>query len=207
MKAAGNTRITWFSNVPNRPPRRSPNAATRGLIATILVVGTWGWNAAATAEEAPADLILFNGKIFTSDRDHPYVQAVAIRGERIIAVGDSEKIRALRTAGTRPIDLGGRTVIPGINDAHNHIDIHPANFVEVELRPRSPTKDDLRKELPAAAATIRKTGSRRAILCTAFFRRDVYLLFRDRVTTMYACGFIRSRNNQGASCVLRSRCF
>jgi predicted amidohydrolase YtcJ len=141
----------------------------RGLIATIVVIGTWGWNAVATAKEMPADLILFNGKIFTSDRDHPYVQALAIRGERIISVGDSEKITALETAGTRRIDLGGRIVIPGINDAHNHIDIHPANWVEVELHARNPTKDDLRKELPAAAAKASKGSLLEATIGPAIF--------------------------------------
>jgi hypothetical protein len=75
-----------------------------GLLATLLVIGTWGWNAAATAKELPPDLILFNGKIFMSDPDHPYVQALAIRRERIIALGDSDKITALTivNVGKRP---------------------------------------------------------------------------------------------------------
>jgi predicted amidohydrolase YtcJ len=76
---------------------------------------------------------LWNGKIFTSDVDHPYVQALAIQGARIIAIGDSAKIKILGTAATRRIDLAGRTVIPGINDAHNHFDIHPANLIEFEF--------------------------------------------------------------------------
>ena len=45
-------------------------------------------------------------------------------------------------------------MIPGINDAHNHVKIYPANLVEIELQARHPTAVDLRKELPAAAAKL-----------------------------------------------------
>ncbi len=138
-----------------------------GLLATMLVIGTWGWNAAATAKELPPDLILFNGKIFTSDPNHPYVQALAIRRERIIALGDSDKIIALGSADSRRIDLGGRTVIPGINDAHNHIDVHPENLVEVESKARSPAS--LREELTAAAAKAPKGALLQATISPAIF--------------------------------------
>ena len=50
---------------------------------------------ATKSQQAAPDLVLLNGKIFTSDAAHPYVQALAIRGERITAIGDSAKIRAL----------------------------------------------------------------------------------------------------------------
>ena len=56
--------------------------------------------------------MLLNGKVFTSDASHHYVQALAIRGERIVATGDSATIEALAGPQTRQIDLGGRTVIP-----------------------------------------------------------------------------------------------
>ncbi len=67
---------------------------------------------ASAAQEPAPDLILYNGKIFTSNAEHPYVQALAIRGERITATGDSTKIIALAGPKTGRIDLGGRTVIP-----------------------------------------------------------------------------------------------
>jgi imidazolonepropionase-like amidohydrolase len=76
------------------------------------------FQAAAESQQAAPDLVLLNGKIFTSDAAHPYVQALAIRGERITATGDTAKIRAMAGHHTKQIDLGGRTVIPGINDAH-----------------------------------------------------------------------------------------
>src|SRR5580698_562147 len=104
-------------------------------VAAILVSGAVF---AGTQEKTP-DTILFNGKIFTSDSSLPYAQAVAIRGERIMAVGDSEKIKMLAGAQTKQLDLGGRTVIPGINDAHNHLDLHPANELDVEAKSMDPS--------------------------------------------------------------------
>jgi hypothetical protein len=70
--------------------------------------------------QAP-DMVLINGKIFTSDAAMPYAEALAIRGDKIIAVGKGATIQKLAGPKTKKIDLGGRTVIPGINDAHDHI--------------------------------------------------------------------------------------
>ncbi|HVG40948.1 MAG TPA: amidohydrolase family protein, partial [Chitinophagaceae bacterium] len=67
------------------------------------------------------DLILTNGKIFTSDTNNLYAEALAIKGERILAVGTTVAIDKLANAKTKRIDLQGKTVIPGINDAHDHI--------------------------------------------------------------------------------------
>lgn len=75
----------------------------------------------AQAAERRADVVLYNGKVFTADSARPWVQAVAIRGSRIVAVGNNGPVRALAGAGTRSYDLGGRVVIPGINDSHAHL--------------------------------------------------------------------------------------
>lgn len=104
----------------------------------------------AGQEPAP-DLILVNGKVFTSDAAHTYVHALAIRGERIVATGDSDKIKALAGPQTRLLDLGGRTVIPGINDAHNHLAVLPANKVELEFQGPDPTWAEAKQALTAAA--------------------------------------------------------
>lgn len=69
----------------------------------------------------PADTILHHGKVFTADPDRPWAQAVAIRGQRIVAVGNDGPVRALAGPHTRSIDLGGRVLIPGMNDAHFHM--------------------------------------------------------------------------------------
>src|SRR5207244_1465729 len=78
--------------------------------------------AAALAQRpAPPDLVLTGGKVFTADEARPWAQAVAIRGARIVAVGTNEAIASLAGPATRRIALGGRVVIPGINDAHDHM--------------------------------------------------------------------------------------
>lgn len=69
--------------------------------------------------QAP-DTILMNGKILTADATFSVHQALAIRGEEIAAVGTSADIRAMAGPATRVIDLGGRTVIPGLIDSHMH---------------------------------------------------------------------------------------
>ncbi len=122
-----------------------------GVFVTAILVGG-GVSALLRAQDQPADTILFNGKIFTSDSSLPYAQAVAIRGERIIAVGDSATVKMLAGAQTKQIDLGGRTVIPGINDAHNHVDLHAVNEVDVETKSMNPSAAEVNAAITAAAA-------------------------------------------------------
>ncbi len=64
--------------------------------------------------------ILFNGKLVTVDENFAIAQAVAIQGERIVAVGTDQEILRLKTAHTVITDLEGRTVIPGLIDNHVH---------------------------------------------------------------------------------------
>src|SRR5215203_4622006 len=78
---------------------------------------------AAARAEHPADIVLHNGKIFTVDAGRPWAQAVAIRGSRIVAVGNDGPVRALAGPHTRSIDLGGRVVVPGFNDSHSHLGV------------------------------------------------------------------------------------
>ena len=68
------------------------------------------------------DTLLINGQILTMDAQMSVQQAIAIRGDRIQALGDNEALQAAAQADTRIIDLQGRTVIPGIIDVHAHLD-------------------------------------------------------------------------------------
>jgi predicted amidohydrolase YtcJ len=110
----------------------------------------------AKCQQIAPDLVLLNGRIFTSDARQPYVQALAIRGERITATGDSAKIKALVGPNTKLIDLGGRTVIPGINDAHNHLGIAPANHVDLDLASPDPAWPEMKAAITAAALKASK---------------------------------------------------
>src|SRR5262249_53960589 len=67
-----------------------------------------------------ADVVLLNGKIVTVDDRFSIAQALAIRGQRIVAIGTTGDIEKLKGAATRVIDLAGRTVIPGLIDNHSH---------------------------------------------------------------------------------------
>src|SRR5437870_12702692 len=66
------------------------------------------------------ELILMNGRIATVDHSRPFAEAVAIQNGRFISVGSNEEIIRLRASNTETIDLGGKTVIPGLNDSHMH---------------------------------------------------------------------------------------
>jgi predicted amidohydrolase YtcJ len=76
------------------------------------------WVSGAGAQ--PADKILRNGKIVTVDDRFTLAQALAIRGTRIVAVGRDADMEQLRGPATEVIDLGSRTVIPGLIDNHSH---------------------------------------------------------------------------------------
>ena len=67
-----------------------------------------------------ADLILTNATVRTADRAHPTAEALAVQDGRVLAVGSTAEILALRGPGTRVRDLGGAAVYPGFVDVHNH---------------------------------------------------------------------------------------
>ena len=71
-------------------------------------------------EKGMADLILLNGKIFTVDKNRPWIEACAITDGKIFAVGNTDRISRLQGENTKVIDLKGRLSLPGFNDAHVH---------------------------------------------------------------------------------------
>ncbi|OCC06173.1 hydrolase [Labrys sp. WJW] len=68
-----------------------------------------------------ADLIIHNARILTMDEERPRAQALAVAGNLLLAIGSDSEILALAGEGTRRIDAGGGTVLPGLNEAHMHI--------------------------------------------------------------------------------------
>ena len=69
--------------------------------------------------DAP-ELVLHNGRILTMNPAQPTAQAVAVAAGRILAVGSDDDVLGFARPGTRRVDLGGKTAVPGFNDAHNH---------------------------------------------------------------------------------------
>ena len=79
-----------------------------------------------------ADLVIINGKVLTVDKDNPRAEAIAVKGEKIIAVGTTVEINRLISKGiTRVIDAKGRLVIPGFNDAHVHFGPLDPDYIEL----------------------------------------------------------------------------
>ena len=76
--------------------------------------------AQVSVAQAP-DTVFVNGKVLTVDEDFSVVEAVAVTGNQISAVGTTAELGALAGAGTRVIDLEGKTLIPGLIDNHNHL--------------------------------------------------------------------------------------
>lgn len=122
----------------------------------------------AMAVNLPPDTIFFNGKIFTADQN-PFVEAIAIRGDRIEAVGASEQIRKLAGSLTKQIDLGGRTVIPGLNDAHNHMRIRPEDLVELQFAGANPKRPEMMQAIADAVSKYPAGTFLSATISTAIF--------------------------------------
>ena len=99
-------------------------ALNRDLQFSVLVLSAVWFTMAtgASAADAPADLVFLHGRIHTEDPGRTVAQALALRGNTIVAVGSDQTVGAWVGPGTRTIDLAGRVVLPGIIDAH----IHPA---------------------------------------------------------------------------------
>src|SRR5262249_54563898 len=71
-------------------------------------------------EHAEPQLVLYNANILTVNSHQPRAQAVAIAGDRFLAIGGNDEVRAMATARTKQVNLEGKTVVPGFIDAHSH---------------------------------------------------------------------------------------
>jgi predicted amidohydrolase YtcJ len=87
----------------------------------VMLAAIAGAAAMLCAQQPAPDLVLGNGKIITVDERFTIAQAVAIRGDRIVAVGTNQEMAQLGGANTRRIDLRGSAVIPGLIDNHMHL--------------------------------------------------------------------------------------
>ncbi|HEX4932082.1 MAG TPA: amidohydrolase [Gemmatimonadaceae bacterium] len=92
---------------------------SRSAIALALA-GAGAFPVSAARAQAP-DVIVTNARIYTVDQNRPVVDAMAIRDGRIVATGPSRLIAAMKGSATQVIDLEGKTVIPGMIDAHVHM--------------------------------------------------------------------------------------
>ena len=97
-----------------------------------------------------ASLVLLNGNVLTLNPSMPRAEAVAVRDDKILAVGENGKIRRYVGAGTRVIDLEGKTVVPGLTDCHAHMLALGRSSADLDLR-NVTSIEELKKLLKAFA--------------------------------------------------------
>ncbi len=97
------------------------------LLSVIIMISL-----TSQSKKEKADLVIINGKVLTIDKNYPAAEAIAVSGEKIIAVGSSKTIKPYIEKGkTKVIDARGRLVIPGFNDAHVHFGPLDPDFIEL----------------------------------------------------------------------------
>ena len=125
------------------------------FMALILMAGLFGCSSGY--DGPPADLVVKNAKIVTIDKDNPRGQAIAVRGEVILAVTSNAKIEQYIEEGTTEvIDAGGRLLIPGLNDAHIHFTGGGSSLMQLDFRYVHDT--DTIKQMVADAVEHAKPG-------------------------------------------------
>jgi len=100
-----------------------------------------------------ADLIIRNARVWTVDRDHPEAEAVAILGDRIVAVGANQDVDAWRGTNTKTIDAAGNRLLPGFNDAHVHFMSGGSQLDNVQLNDATSPQEFARRIAERAAKT------------------------------------------------------
>ncbi|WP_273828265.1 amidohydrolase [Pseudomonas sp. SBT1-2] len=98
---------------------------------------------------AATDLVLFNGQVFTADRAQPKVQALAVADGKVLQVGSDAQIKALIETGTRVIDLGGKTLMPGLIDSHSHAIFGGLEMTSANMQDQVVSLDELERKLRA----------------------------------------------------------
>jgi predicted amidohydrolase YtcJ len=120
-----------------------------------------GRDSGVVAQPEGVDAIFVNGDIYTGAdlgfggrpaKVYPRAQAIAVTGGRIIAVGNAQDIQAMKGAKTRVVDLGGRFVMPGFNDAHLHLASGGFEHLNVELA-GTKTLQEMQQRIAARAKT------------------------------------------------------
>src|SRR5438132_6296974 len=100
----------------------------------------------AFAQSKPAaDLLIVNARVWTGDKNHPTAQAVAVLGDRIVAVGSNSDINAWRGLKSGLIDAEGKLLLPGFNDAHVHFVSGGLQLDNVQLNDASTSQEFARR--------------------------------------------------------------
>ncbi len=118
---------------------------------TLLAIASLVFAAACAPAPPPADLVVF-GRVWTGDTARPSAGAIAVRGDTIVAVGDSAEVARLVGEGTEVLANGAGLVTPGFADAHTHFTDGGFQLVSVDLRDAD-TPEEFVRRIKAVAAT------------------------------------------------------
>jgi predicted amidohydrolase YtcJ len=105
--------------------------AQNAVILAVLLVAS---DALGAEQERQRATLVVHGRIWTANRDQPWAEAIAMRGERIVAVGSRDEITRLTDNGTETIDAGDGLVVPGLIDSHIHLVDGGLQLTRVQLR-------------------------------------------------------------------------
>jgi len=135
---------------------RAPRVLRRLHLTTILIMmSAFTLAAPAGAQTAPVSIAVVNARIWTGNPKRPWAEAIAVRGDRIAAVGSSAEIRKMTAASAKIIDAHGQMLVPGFNDAHVHIISAGRGLSSVKLRDAK-TPAEFIARIKAYAKTIPK---------------------------------------------------
>jgi hypothetical protein len=122
------------------------------FVATIFLIQT---NSSLWAQASSDERILFHAKVFTGDTQNPYAEAVAIRGDKIIAVGNLQEAAKSVSANAERIDLEGKSLFPGFIDSHSHSIDGGLGLISADASDKVQSPSDL----PAFVEDAKKTGT------------------------------------------------
>ena len=124
------------------------STATQGA---HFFTASWPVPGSPPARPQAADILLWHGRVYTSNPAHPWAEAVAVRAGRIVAVGTDAQMSELRGPGTRLIDLGGRMAMPGVIDSHIHFLEGSLSLAQLSLDDAG-TLDEVKRRIREYAA-------------------------------------------------------
>lgn len=128
--------------------------ARHSFVVLILASFFFLTSSAVWAQAPSAERILFNAKVFTANEQSPYAEAVAVRGDKIVAVGNLTEVMKSVSSNAERVDLEGKSLFPGFIDSHSHSIDGGLNLISADASEKVHSLD----ELPAFAEDAKKTG-------------------------------------------------
>jgi predicted amidohydrolase YtcJ len=117
----------------------------RSLVTAVVLVAAIGCGQQTASVEQGADFVITNGKVYTVDETQPWAEALVVKGDEIVYVGDDSGAQAFVGEGTEEVDLEGRLLLPGFVESHIHLALGGATTSGVILSTTDSREEVLRK--------------------------------------------------------------